>query len=195
MSTVAIPPEKASRDTKSDRTLVEQLRKTIDELIAETRTRRVSFRGLWRVNRARPPERGWVNTHTEVELAEDDYGPIVREACHLLGERYGPPPVLAPPYSTAFDRLEAWLLGIRYRHEQQENIAARQLPEAAAVQAPYFPNPSAPMSKKDAADAWGGSMQVRKLTELMQSGKVRYSQLTRQQFIFSRDDIPNLPRR
>lgn len=62
-------------------------------------------------------------------------------------------------------------------------------------QASYFPNPSAPMTKKDTADAWGGSMTARKLTDLMENGQVRYRQLSRQRFIFSRDDIPNLPRR
>lgn len=58
-----------------------------------------------------------------------------------------------------------------------------------------FPNPSAPISKKDAADAWGGDMTVKKLTELMTSGKVRFRQLSRQMFIFCRDDVPNLPDR
>jgi len=58
-----------------------------------------------------------------------------------------------------------------------------------------FPNPSAPMSKKDAADAWGGGMTVKKLSGLMESKKVRYVELNRETFVFCRDDIPNLPTR
>ena len=58
-----------------------------------------------------------------------------------------------------------------------------------------FPNPSAPMTKKDAADAWGGAMTVKKLTELMKNGTVRYKQLSREKWIFCRDDVPNLPER
>ncbi len=58
-----------------------------------------------------------------------------------------------------------------------------------------FPNPSAPISKKYAADAWGGGMGVRKLTELMESGRVRHKKLSRQLFIFCREDVPNLPLR
>ncbi len=57
------------------------------------------------------------------------------------------------------------------------------------------PNPSAPLSKKEAAAAWGGSMTVKKLTMLMKSGKIKYKELDRQTFIFCRDQIPNLPER
>jgi len=58
-----------------------------------------------------------------------------------------------------------------------------------------FPNPSAPMSKKDAADAWGGGMTVKKLGGLMGSKRVRYVELNRETFVFCCDDIPNLPTR
>lgn len=58
-----------------------------------------------------------------------------------------------------------------------------------------FPNPSAPMSKKDVADAWGGDMTVKKLSRLMASGKVRYAELNRETFMFCRDDVPSLPAR
>jgi len=58
-----------------------------------------------------------------------------------------------------------------------------------------FPNPSSPVSKKCAADTWGGGMTVSKLTKLMKSGRVRYKELTRQCFILCRDDAPGLPAR
>ncbi len=53
-----------------------------------------------------------------------------------------------------------------------------------------FNNPSVPVTKQQAADAWGGSMTVQQLTSLMRGGKVPYRELTRQSFIFSCDDIP-----
>jgi len=58
-----------------------------------------------------------------------------------------------------------------------------------------FPNPSQPMSKKNAADGWGGDMTEKKLTALMASGKVRYKELNRETFIFCLDDMPNFGRR
>ncbi|MCK6465810.1 MAG: hypothetical protein L6Q93_13360 [Phycisphaerae bacterium] len=53
--------------------------------------------------------------------------------------------------------------------------------------------PSAPLSKKQAADAIGGDMTVKKLTSLMNSGHVRFRTLNRQTFIFCRAQFPKLP--
>lgn len=54
-------------------------------------------------------------------------------------------------------------------------------------------NPSAPICKKEAAQAWGKGMTVKKLSGLMESGKIRYKEFNRQTFIFDRDQIPSLP--
>jgi len=81
-------------------------------------------------------------------------------------------------------------------------LAPRQIgtaPEAAGqASEPLnidFPNPSAPLCLKEAADRWGGQMTRKKLRELMNSGKVRYRKLSRQRFIFCKMDAPNLPDR
>jgi hypothetical protein len=58
-----------------------------------------------------------------------------------------------------------------------------------------LPSPSAPMSKKNAADAWGGDMTEKKLTGFMASGKVRYKELNRETFIFCLDDMPGFGQR
>lgn len=55
------------------------------------------------------------------------------------------------------------------------------------------PDPSSPLSVKEAAGFWGGSMNQRKLARLMKTGRVRYAEINRQLFTFSRNDIPNLP--
>ena len=62
---------------------------------------------------------------------------------------------------------------------------------AESVQ-PNFPNPSRPMSKKQAVGEWGGAMTVDKLTSLIKSERVRCQELNRQLFIFCCDDVPNL---
>lgn len=54
-------------------------------------------------------------------------------------------------------------------------------------------NPSAPVSKKVAADAIGGDMSVKKLSSLMNSGMFRCEEFNRQTFIFDLDQIPGLP--
>lgn len=58
-----------------------------------------------------------------------------------------------------------------------------------------FPNPSAPISKKEAADAWGGSMTTKVLNRAIETGELRAKRITRQRWIFCRDDAPKLPER
>lgn len=55
-----------------------------------------------------------------------------------------------------------------------------------------FPNPSEPMTKQKAADAWGTNMTAHKLTTLMKRGKVRHCEFSRQSWVFCCDDVPNL---
>lgn len=53
------------------------------------------------------------------------------------------------------------------------------------------PNPSTPMSKREAAKCIGTTR--KKLSAMMDNKSVRFRQLTRQTFVFSRDDLPKLP--
>ena len=56
-----------------------------------------------------------------------------------------------------------------------------------------FPNPSVPLTKRKAAKLWGGDMTSKKLTGLMKSGTVRYTEINRQTFQFCCDDARGLP--
>ena len=56
---------------------------------------------------------------------------------------------------------------------------------------PNLPNPSAPLTQKEAA-AYAG-MRPRMLARTMAAGAVRHRQLNRQLFIFCLDDLAGLP--
>jgi hypothetical protein len=99
-------------------------------------------------------------------------------------------------------RLERLRLGADTIRDVLKEKTASEGTLPAVVQGPGgetgaipFANPSAPLSKKNTADAWGGDMTVKKLSKLMNSGKVKFVKLTRETFVFCRDDIPNLPQR
>ncbi len=54
-------------------------------------------------------------------------------------------------------------------------------------------NPSAPMTKSQAAGYIGNRCSVHTVNLLMRSGSLPYKQLSRQTFIFCRDQYPQLP--
>lgn len=54
-------------------------------------------------------------------------------------------------------------------------------------------NPSLPMSFTQAATHYGGQMTARKLSNLVKTGALRATKFSRQLYVFSRDDAPQLP--
>lgn len=65
---------------------------------------------------------------------------------------------------------------------------ANQRPEPIEAEGVDFPNPSHPMTKKEAAGLLG--ITSKKLTSVMNSGGVRFKRVNRQTFIFCSDDLP-----
>lgn len=65
---------------------------------------------------------------------------------------------------------------------------ANQRPEPTEAQGVDFPNPSRPMSKKEAASLFDTSS--KKLTTMMNNKAVRFRTVNRQSFIFCSDDLP-----
>jgi len=102
--------------------------------------------------------------------------------------------LMATPYR-CYRLSSAGAAVLRTHHAPPGDSSKDSLDDLDQAAAEDFPNPSAPMSKKNAADAWGGEMTEKKLTNLMKRHRVRFRELNRETFIFCLDDMPGFGRR